>query len=48
MINPCDGQTDEQTELRWLRAIATAAVARKNGVINYDFLNVGLQQFGEL
>jgi len=35
LIHPCDrqtdGQTDRQTELRWLRrAIAVPAVARKN------------------
>jgi len=31
LIHPCDGRTDGQTELRWLRrAIAVPAVARKN------------------
>ena len=30
LIHPCDGRTDRQTELRWLRrAIAVPAVARK-------------------
>jgi len=30
LIHPCDGQTDGQTELRWLRrATAVAAVACK-------------------